>query len=470
MTDILSTVRLSRAVCPGDGRVPPVRIVHLGLGAFHRAHQAWYTAHASDSAGWGIVAFTGRSPEAADILAAQDGLFTLIERGPLTDQSQVVRSIVDARPGSDLESFTALLARPEVAILTMTLTEAGYRLGADGLPNLGDAAVASDVAILREALADPRGRLADAAPTTALGRVILGLEARRRAGGPAIAVVPCDNLPDNGEVVRRALRRLADEVSPQLWSWIRDHVSVVSTSVDRITPRPTDADRAEARALTGFVDDAAVVTEPFSDWVLCGEFPAGRPDWGTAGARFVDDIGPWEARKLWMLNGAHTALAALGGVRGHLLVSDAIADPTCRELVERLWDEDERHLPDLELASYRASLVERFANPRIEHRLEQIAQDAVTKLRVRVVPIALAERGAGRSAAGSAAVIAAWILSVRHGLFAAIEHISSTSSSDHFVAFLDERLGADAPFCDAVETAAVQLNPTTPAGLQADTY
>jgi fructuronate reductase len=459
VTDVLSPPRLSRASSPDDGPIPRVRIVHLGLGAFHRAHQAWYTAHASDAADWGIAAVTGRSPDAAETLAAQDGLFTLIERGPAADRVEIVRSIVEAHAGSDLAAFRELLARPDVAILTMTVTEAGYRLGADGVPDLGDVAVASDIAILRAGLSAPDTSLTDLAPTTALGRVLLGLEARRRADAPDIAIVPCDNLPENGELVRRAMLWLADAVSPRLASWIRSHVSVVSTSVDRITPRPTDADRAQAHELTGFVDDAAVVTEPFSDWVLCGGFPSGRPDWASAGARFVDDIGPWEARKLWMLNGAHSTLAAIGPVRGHLLVSDAIADPVCRDLVERLWDEDERHLPDLDLARYRASLVERFANPRIEHRLEQIAQDATTKLRVRIVPVAHAERATGRSATGCAAAIAAWIVSVRRGHAAAPDEVSTDASTTAFVTFLDAGLGVDAVFCTTVDAAVVHLTP-----------
>jgi fructuronate reductase len=462
--------RLSRTTSPDVGPIPPVRIVHMGLGAFHRAHQAWYTAHSSDAADWGIVAITGRSPDAAVALAAQDGLFTLVERGPLADRFEIIRSIVDAHPGSDLRVFIDLLARRDITMVTMTLTEAGYRLGHDGLPDLTDAAVAADIAILRAALADSAGdsaaasaRLRSAAPSTALARLLLGLEGRRRADGPGIAIVPCDNLPDNGSLVQHAVQWLANEVSPSLATWIGTHTSFVSTSVDRITPHPTDSDRAEVQRLIGLRDEVAVVTEPFSDWVLCGAFPSGRPEWESAGARFVDDIRPWEDRKLWMLNGAHSALAALGAVRGRRLVSEAIADPVCLELVNRLWDEDARHLPDLDLVQYRASLLERFANPRIEHRLDQIAQDAATKLRVRIVPVAAAERSAGRSAEGCAAVLGAWVLAVRHGHSRPPKSSSAHGSPDtwsaqDFVAYLDPRLGADTAFCAAVDSAAARLN------------
>ncbi|MEO8528314.1 MAG: mannitol dehydrogenase family protein [Pseudolysinimonas sp.] len=458
MTPTGTAVRLSRTSSPGDGVIPPVRIVHVGLGAFHRAHQAWYTAHAADAADWGIAAFTGRSPEAARALAEQDGLFTLIERGPRDDRFEIVRSLVEAYPGSDLETFTDLLSRPEVAILTMTLTEAGYRLGADGLPDLADAAVASDLDVLPTGLADSGVALATLAPTTALGRVILGLESRRRAGGPGIAIIPCDNLPENGAVVRGALLWLADAISPRLAAWMREHVAVVSTSVDRITPRTTEADRVVAQDLSGFVDDAVVVTEPFSDWVLSGEFPSGRPDWGSAGARFVDDIRPWESRKLWMLNGAHTALAALGAVRRHVFVSDAMTDPVCRDLVERLWDDDARQLPEVEVETYRAALVERFSNPRLEYRLVQIAQNSATKVRVRILPVASAERRAGRSADGCAAAVAAWILAVRGGYTSAPDGMPADASTMSILGFLDATLGADPQFCAAVDAATIRLN------------
>lgn len=389
------TIPLDRAAV--GGATPDVRIVHLGLGAFHRSHQAWYTAKAGD--GWGIAAYTGRRPDAATLLAAQDGVYTLVERGADSDRCEPIGSIVRAVPGDDVEDFAATVADPAVAVLTMTITEAGHRLTPQGEPDLDDPETAADLRMLRDGTGLPR---------TALGRVLYGLDRRRRAGAPPIAVVPCDNLPGNGETVRRALTGLAEAALPELAAALPDLASFVSTSVDRITPRTAKADLDLVRRATGRSDRAPVVAEAFSDWVLSGEFPSGRPAWERAGARFSADIAPWEARKLWLLNGAHSLLAASGTLRGHATVAEAVADPVCRNQVEALWDEAVRHLPDLGLREYRGALLERFANPRIEHRLAQIAEDAETKLRMRIAPVARLEREAGRSAAACATALAAW--------------------------------------------------------------
>ncbi|NQX28226.1 mannitol dehydrogenase family protein [Microbacteriaceae bacterium VKM Ac-2854] len=385
--------RLSRA---GTGRpAAPIRIVHLGLGAFHRAHQAWYTDAVDTAHDWGIAAFTGRSATAAEELAPQDGLFTVIERSAAGDGAAIVGSIVEA--SADTERLIALIAAPETAIITTTVTEAGYRLLADGAPNVDDPAVLADL--------DPA-----VSPTTSLGRILRGLAARRAAGAGPIAIVPCDNMPDNGPFVGRGLRLLAERADPQLAAWIGENVSFVSTSVDRITPKTTAADLETAAELTGFADAAAVVTEPFRDWVLSGDFPAGRPAWEEAGARFVDDIEPFERRKLWLLNGSHSLLAYAARLRGHKTVAAAVADPVCRGWVNAFWDEAVRHLPaGLDLEAYRAALLERYDNARIEHRLEQIGAEGVTKLRVRIVPTLLAERAAGRSGAASIRALSAWI-------------------------------------------------------------
>lgn len=422
--------RLDRSALPHPRPVPPVRIVHLGLGAFHRSHQAWFTAHAADAGDWGIAAFTGRRPGAAEVLQQQEAVYTLVERGPEADRFELIGSIVAVAPGDDLAAFLAAVASPEVVVITLTITESGYRLGDDGQLDRSDPKVAADVALLRRALAAP---VADgAAPATALGRLLLGLIARRVAGAPPVAIVPCDNLPENGRLVEGALTRLAQAVDPALAAWLPSGASFVSTSVDRITPRLEPSDRGIVEAATGRLDAAPVVTEPFADWVLSGRFPSGRPRWETAGARFVDDITPWEARKLWMLNGAHTLLAAAGPRRGHSTVAEAFADAYCRDRVERLWEEAAANLPDVETVEYRRALAERFANPRIVHRLAQIAEGSRTKVRLRIVPVALAERAAGRPAVGCVAAIAAWIAAEAPGSDprAALEELSPELARD----------------------------------------
>jgi fructuronate reductase len=445
----------------------PVRIVHLGLGAFARAHQAWYTARADSSNEWGIAAFTGRRATAADELAPQDGLYSLIERSPDSDSIGIVGSIVEAWDGARLDRLVPLLAAPTTAIVTLTVTEPGYRLTSAGSPDFADPSVSADVDWLRATFATvsasgPVGVPAPGdGPQTALGRLLLGLDARRRAGGGPIALVPCDNIPDNGPFVRGGLLTLAAATVPETADWIAANVSFVSTSVDRITPKTTEADIVTVLEQTGWLDAAPVVTEPFSDWVLSGDFPAGRPEWERAGARFVDEIEPFERRKLWLLNGSHSLLAYAGRLRGHETVAAAIADPVCRGEVLELWNEAARHLPEgLDLESYTAALLSRFGNARIEHRLAQIGGEGVAKVRVRFVPVALAERAAGRSAAACATAIGAWVALVTGGAElvdaqrdAVVEARSMADPERALVALLDERLAADREFVEAVRAA-----------------
>ena len=384
---------------------PPVRIVHLGLGAFHRSHEAWYTQHAGDGAEWGIAAFTGRRPDAALLLAAQDGLFTLVERSANGDTFEVIGSIAEAVDGANVGRLRQLVSAAETAMVTLTITEAAYGLDSNGFFDLGAPAFAGDLAVLSGA-AGTGGTL-----TTPLGRLVSALACRRDAAAGPIAVVSCDNLSGNGEVARRAITGLAEAWDPEFAHWIGANVSFVSTSVDRITPRTTDADIVEVAESCGYRDSSPVVAEPFRDWVISGNFPKGRPRWEDAGAVVVDDIEPYENRKLWLLNGAHSLLAYAGQLRGHTTVAQALGDPLCRDAVEAFWDEAAEHLQgrDLHIPEYRDALRGRFGNGRIAHHLSQIAADGSTKLRMRAVPVLTAERSQGRSGAGSAMMLAAWI-------------------------------------------------------------
>lgn len=389
----------------------PVRIVHLGLGAFHRSHQAWYTQHASDAAEWGIAAFTGRRPDAADALTAQGCLYTLVERSAGGDSFEVIGSIVEAVDGADTGRLCGLVAARETALVTLTITEAAYGLAADGTFDAGAPGVADDLRALSAAASGGPRAEGEAVPQTPLGRLVLALAARMDSGAGPLAVVSCDNLSANGEVARRAVMGRAAGWGPRLEEWIAANVSFVSTSVDRITPRTTAEDIAEVAEQCGYSDSSPVVAEPFRNWVLSGGFPAGRPRWEDAGAVLVDDIEPYENRKLWLLNGSHSILAYAGQLRGHATVADALADPACRTAVEDFWDEAARHLKGegLDIPAYRQALLDRFGNARIAHRLAQIASDATTKLRMRAVPVMTAERAAGRSGSGAALMLAAWI-------------------------------------------------------------
>jgi fructuronate reductase len=445
-----------------------IRIVHIGLGAFSRAHQAWYTNVADEAGEWGIAAFTGRNATAADELAPQDGLFTLIERSAAGDSATIVSSIVDAVDGANLDRFVELLAATPTALVTLTVTEAGYRLTPNGEPNRDDAAVNHDIEWLRSSLGEALPSTLDAGPVTTLGRLVLGLHARRLAGAGTLAVVPCDNMPDNGPFVKSGILALAQLVNPDTAAWIADNVSFVSTSVDRITPKTTPADIDTAAALTGFADRAPVVTEPFRDWVLSGEFPAGRPAWEKAGARFVDEIEPFERRKLWLLNGAHSLLAYAGRLRGHETVASAIGDSVCRTWVNEYWDAASAHLGDgLDLDNYRAALIDRFENARIEHRLAQIGMEGVTKLRVRAAPIILAERDAGRSGQAPIRAIGSWAALVMSGAElhdAAAEGIAAALAASEnvlteLVRLIDPRLVEDAAVLAGIRSVATESLP-----------
>lgn len=399
------------------GKPAPIRIVHIGLGAFHRAHQAWYTHKVDANHEWGIAAFTGRSPQAAQTLEAQDGLYTLVERAEDADSFEVIESISAAYDGGNIARLSELLSEPATAIVTLTVTEAAYNLGSDGHLDLTAEAVAADAALLSQWWNASAGLIGSSAsgrrgvPSTAAARLLTGLDSRRRADAGPIAVVSCDNLSANGTAARNAVRGLASAIAPELAGWIDDNVSFVDTSIDRITPRTTDEDIAGVAAATGFADRSPVVTEPFRNWILSGDFPAGRPAWEDAGAVFVDRIEHFERRKLWLLNGAHSLLAYAGQLRGSETVAQALRDPACATWIEDFWNEAARHLtePELKVDEYRAALLERFGNSRIAHMLAQIAVDGSSKLRMRAIPVMRAERSAGHPGQGSARLIAAWI-------------------------------------------------------------
>jgi fructuronate reductase len=405
--------RLSRSA--GDGRsAAPVRIVHLGLGNFSRAHQAWFTEHAPDAANWGIAGFRGRRSAAPNALADQEDLYTLIVQATDGDQYEVISTLSAVHAAQDLDAWRRYFASPDLRIVTSTVTEAGYVRGDDGGLDLDDEVVQADIAALK---GNPK-----ASVSSAPGKFVAGLLARRDADAGSLTIVPCDNVPENGPMVARVITDLGHEVDPTLEPWIDEHVSFVTTMVDRITPRATDADRKALLAATGTNDPACVVTEPYFEWVLSGEFAGGRPEWDSVGARFVEDIRPFETRKLWLLNGSHSLMAYAGSILGHETVAEAIHDTRVHDWVEEWLDTAQRHLelPDDEISEYRKALLQRFENPRIRHLLAQIAADGSQKVPIRFVPVLRAEREEGRDAHGATAAVAAWICHLR-GLGAPVD-------------------------------------------------
>jgi fructuronate reductase len=401
--------RLTRA----SAKLPeaaPVRMVHLGLGNFFRAHQAWYTDAAPDAGSWGIAAFTGRSASLANTLRQQQGTYTLVTRAASGPALRHIGSISAVHAAAEHQAWLRYLATPSVSLVTLTVTEAGYGRRQDGTPDLSLPGVTEDLTGLKS---DLRAEV-----RTAPARLVAGLGARRAAGAGPLSVVPCDNLPQNGAAVRTLALALAAEVDPGLADWISNEIEFVTTMVDRITPATTEEDRQLVRTLTGLDDQAPVTTEPYSEWILAGAFPAGRPDWEAAGAIVVDDVEPYERRKLWLLNGAHSLLAYGATLRGHETVGQGMADPVVRGWVDEWWDAAARHLDQdrSSVDSYRVALVDRFSNPEVHHLLSQVAADGSQKIPARTLPVLRAELKEGRLTGGVFRVLAVWVLYLmRHG-------------------------------------------------------
>ncbi|HJE50509.1 MAG TPA: mannitol dehydrogenase family protein [Tessaracoccus flavescens] len=405
--------RLSRTT---HGRpAAPVRLVHLGLGNFTRAHQAWYTEHASDAEQWGIAAFTGRRPTMSEALTPQDGLYTLITKGADGDSYEVISSVSHVHPASDFASLVRYFASPELAVVTSTVTEAGYYRAADGSLDVDDSAVAADLDVLRELVSAGDlsvDAVAAAEVATPPARILAGLLARRAAGVGALTVLPCDNIPDNGSAFGRVVTDAARAVDESLVGWMDENVAWATCMVDRITPATTDELVSEVAEAEGYEDVSPVPTEPFSEWVISGQFPAGRPDWESAGATIVDEVEPYEQRKLWMLNGSHTLMAYAAPILGLETVYDAITNETVRGWVKQWWAEAGSGL-SVPWEEYADKLIERFENPNIRHLLAQIAADGSQKLPVRIAPTLVAFREKGELPVGAIRAVAAWTLHLR---------------------------------------------------------
>lgn len=403
--------RLSAALTLPDGVAAPgyvpadhgCGIVHLGLGAFHKAHQAVYTddALALDGGDWRITGVSLRSTGAVEELAPQDCRYTLIEQGEGAPQARVIASIARALSGAtDIAAIRAALADPATRIVSLTVTEKAY--GIERTTGGADPAHPSVAADLR----------APDQPTGVLGLLVQALGARRAAGIAPFTVLCCDNLPENGAMLRGGVIDFARRTDPDLAGWIREAVAFPSTMVDRITPAQTEKTRAEALRLTGAEDHAAIETEPFTQWVIEDRFTAGRPAWEKAGAIFVADVAPYEKMKLRMLNGTHSMLAYAGFLAGHRYVRDTMNDAALARLIRRHLGAAAATLaplPGIELAGYAAQLQERFANPAIAHETYQIAMDGTQKLPQRLLAPALETLGAGAPLRPFAFAVAAWM-------------------------------------------------------------
>lgn len=391
-----------------DPRQVAVGIFHLGLGAFHRAHQAVYTDDVlARDPRWGICGVSLKSPRAIEPLAAQDGLYTVLTRdsaGTRGDrvQARVIGALRETLyAGAARAAVVARIADPRIAIVTSTVTEKGYcHDPATGALNEAHPDIAHD-------LANP------AAPQSALGTLVAGLAARKAAGAGALTFVCCDNLPHNGRTVEGLVHAFAQRRDPALAHWIAGQVTFPSTMVDRIVPATTDEDLAEAARQLGVLDAAAVAAEPFGQWVIEDRFAAARPAWEDAGAQLVADVAPFELMKLRLLNGSHSTLAYLGFLLGHEFVWQASRDPLVATLIERQMHEDIvptlTRPPGIDLDRYCRQLLERFGNQALPHKTRQIAMDGSQKLPQRLLAPVRERIAAGAPFTHLPLAIAGWI-------------------------------------------------------------
>ncbi|MCT4717164.1 fructuronate reductase [Enterobacteriaceae bacterium H18W14] len=352
------------------------RIVHLGFGAFHRAHQAVYTdilaqEHGSD---WGYceVNLIGGEQQIAD-LRQQDNLYSVAEMSADAWQCRVVGVVKKALHAQvdGLEAVFDAMTQPEVAIVSLTVTEKGYcHAPATGTLLLDHPLIAHD-------LANPHQ------PQSAPGVIVEALARRKAAGLPAFSVMSCDNMPENGHVTHNVVTAYADAIDPELGAWIKAKVTFPSTMVDRIVPAVTPETLAQVAQATGVADPAAVACEPFRQWVIEDNFVAGRPAWEKAGAELVADVLPYEEMKLRMLNGSHSFLAYLGYLAGYQHISDCMQDENYRRAAHALMLQEQAptlKVTGVDLGKYADSLIARYTNPALRHRTWQIAMDGSQKL------------------------------------------------------------------------------------------
>jgi fructuronate reductase len=378
-------------------------IVHLGLGAFHRAHQAALTEVCLNAGAldWGITAASLRHGDTRDALGPQDGLYTLAERDSDNQSLRVIGAIrrIIVAP-EDPGALVAAMTDPALRIVSLTITEKGYTadLGR-GVLRLDDAGVQHD-------LARPD------APQTALGFILRALALRRAAGVAPFTVLSCDNLPGNGHLTHRLLGQFAAEIDPDLARFVENEVACPSAMVDRITPATTDADREGIAATTGLWDAWPVLTEPFFQWVIEDRFPMGRPDWERAGVTFTTDVAPFEAMKLRLLNGAHTTIAAMGRLTGQATVAETMAQPVIRQFIRAYWADVAPTIdPGIDVADYTARLLTRFDNRALHHKTAQIATDASQKVPQRILSPLRVLIAEGRPAPCVTFAVAVWIRS-----------------------------------------------------------
>lgn len=381
-------------------------IAHIGVGGFHRAHQAVVvdTLLARDGAsGWGIVGIGLLPQDAAmrDALRRQDFLYTVVvKHSDGSREPRVVGSIIDVVLASDdPEAVLEVLTDPRIRIVSLTITEGGYHADQVTGDLVLDDALAADL-------------VPGAVPTTTFGFLVEALARRQAAGVDPFTVMSCDNIPGNGALTRRMLTEYARLRDGELAAWISTHVAFPSSMVDRITPVTTDADREQLASEFGVEDAWPVVCEPYLQWVLEDDFPEGRPPFEAGGVQLVERVGPYELMKLRLLNASHQALAYLGYLLGHRYVHEAAQDPLLARFVLSYLREEAvptlEPVPGIDLVDYQATVLKRFANPHVADTLARICTDSSDRIPKFLLPVVHDQLDRDGQVRNAALVVAAW--------------------------------------------------------------
>jgi len=389
-----------------DRRQVSVGIVHLGVGGFHRAHQAVYLdtlMNAGAALDWGICGVGVLPPDRrmADVLAAQDHLYTVVVKHPDgTFEPRVIGSIVDYLfAPDDPEAALERMADPATRIVSLTITEGGYNLHA----------------VTGEFIEDEEGVRSDlepgAVPRTAFGLVVEALVRRRSRGVPPFTVVSCDNIEGNGDLARRAFAAFAALRDPDLGAWVQREVAFPNGMVDRITPVSTDDDRAELARRFGVEDEWPVVCEPFTQWVLEDTFTQ-RPPLEQAGVQLVEDVRPYELIKLRLLNASHQALGYFGYLAGYRLVHEVAQDPLFARFLLAYMDQEATptlaEVPGIDLDSYQRTLIERFSNAQVRDTVARLCAETSDRIPKWLLPVIRHNLASGGQIALGSAVVASW--------------------------------------------------------------
>jgi len=355
-------------------------IVHLGIGAFHRAHQAFYTEAVLNQFGddWGIIGCSLRSASVRDQLAPQDGLYTLVERSGDGEKLQLIGAVLQNLVGPENPAeLVRVMAQPNIKIISLTVTEKGYcHDPATGNLHVLHPDIQHDLKNLDQ-------------PKSAIGFLVAALNARFKTGVKSFTVLSCDNLPNNGEVLEKVVLQFAETISKELADWIRANTCFPSTMIDRIVPATTDQDRQDIEARLGVRDEGLVVAEPFTQWVIEDKFSDGRPQWEKVGALLVDDVRVFEKIKLRLLNGSHSIMAYTGYLSGFDYISEVMNEPAFVNMVKlymaREAGETLGSPAGFDIEAYKQQLRDRFSNKALKHRTWQIAMDGSQKLPQRLL-------------------------------------------------------------------------------------